>query len=73
MGGYSFPRMNMRQVLENTRNRPVMFYAVILDPNGDRLAEVPIYQAEPGECVDLSIETETLKEPVLIIENSWPT
>ena len=63
--GYSLPRMNMRQVLENTRDRAVMFYAVILDPeSGKRLALVPIYRAEPGEMVDLGIETETLKPEV---------
>jgi hypothetical protein len=62
MGGYQLPRMNMQQVLGNRRDRPVRFHAVMLDPEtGKRLASVPIYEAGPGEFVDLSIETETLE------------
>ena len=60
MGGYQFPRMNMRQVMDNNREFPVRYYAVIMDPNTKKaLARVPIYDAEAGECVDLGIETET--------------
>jgi hypothetical protein len=64
-GGYHLPRMNMRQVLENTRDHSVMFHAVILDASsGKRVASVPIYKAAPGEFVDLSIKTETLSAEV---------
>ena len=60
---HSFPRMNMRQVLENARSRRVRYHAVVLDPEtGARLASVPFYAADSGECVDLAIEAETIQE-----------
>jgi hypothetical protein len=60
---HSFPRMNMRQVLENARSRRVRYHAVVLDPEtGARLATVLLYLADAGECVDLAIEAETVQE-----------
>ena len=60
---HSFPRMNMRQVLENARSRRVRYHAVVLDPEtGARLVTVPLYLADAGECVDLAIEAETVQE-----------
>ena len=60
---HSFPRMNMRQVLENPRSRRVRYWAVVLDPEtGERLASVPFYEADPGVLVDLALEAETIKE-----------
>ena len=60
---HSFPRMNMRQVLENARSRMVRYHAVILHPDtGARLATVPLYLAHAGELVDLAIEAETVQE-----------
>lgn len=61
MGGYNFPRLNLRQVLENTSEHACRFYAVVLDPDtGKRLATIPFYELVSGEMVDFSIERETL-------------
>ena len=53
-------RLVVRQLLTATK-RACNFFAVIVDPDtGERLQEVLIYTAQPGERVELALEREKI-------------
>ena len=58
---HTFPRLNLRQVLDNDSEHKCNFYAVILDPDTKkRVKSVLVFTAEPGELVEFGLEREPL-------------
>lgn len=61
MSQKNFPRLNLRQVLVNDSEHPARFYAVLLDPEKEkRFERVLIFEAQPGELIELGVERETV-------------
>lgn len=53
-------RVNLKQVLQAPFRRDGVFVAIIKHPDdGSYLAEVPLWVAKAGECVDLTVVFET--------------